>query len=77
MGAKEQHPSCKNERLELRYIIYKINYMERRVQFLNVNIIYLIKLFANMLAIAGQTAGLNELTFFEGTHGCPGCNIID
>ena len=24
-----------------------------------------------MSAIAGQTAGSNELTFFEGTHGCP------
>ena len=24
-----------------------------------------------MLAKAGQTAGLNWLRFFEGTHGCP------
>ena len=27
-----------------------------------------------MSAIAGQTTGLNELTFFEGTHGCQGSN---
>ena len=42
---------------------------------------YLIKHFAHiylyeyMLAIAVQTAGPNGLTFFEGTHGCPGSNI--
>ena len=28
-----------------------------------------------MLAIAGQTAGPNWLTFFEGTHGYPGGSI--
>ena len=28
-----------------------------------------------MIAKAGQTAGLNWLRFFEGTHGCPGGNI--
>jgi len=28
-----------------------------------------------MLAIAGQTAGPNGLTFVEGTHGLPGSNM--
>ena len=28
-----------------------------------------------MLAIAGQTAGPNRQTFFEGTHGWPGSNV--
>jgi len=28
-----------------------------------------------MLAIAGKTAGPNNLTFVEGTHGCKGSNI--
>ena len=27
-----------------------------------------------MLAIADQIVGPNGLTFFEGTHGCPGSN---
>ncbi len=32
-------------------------------------------LFVYMLAIAGKTAGPNNLTFVEGTHGCKGSNI--
>ena len=38
----------------------------------------LTKLFAhiNMSAIAGQTAGPNGLTFFEGTHEYPGGNVV-
>ena len=39
------------------------------------NIIYIIKLFAQihvyMSAIAGQTGGPNGLKFFEGTYGYP------
>ena len=40
--------------------------------FLFINII---KQDIHMLPIAAQTAGPNELTFFEGTHGYPGGNI--
>ena len=29
-----------------------------------------------MLAIDGQTAGSNGLKFVEGTHGCPGSDMI-
>ena len=32
-------------------------------------------IFVCMLAIAGQTVGPNRLTFFAGTHGCPGRSI--
>ena len=41
------------------------------------NLIYIINLIAHiyMSAVAGQTAGPNWLTFFEGTQGYPGGNI--
>ena len=40
----------------------------------NKSIIYLLKLFAReyMFGLAGQTAGLNWLRYFEGTLGLPG-----
>jgi len=49
------------------------NYFSSKFYFFLIRNIYL---FVYMLAIDGQTAGSSGLKFVEGTHGCPGSDMI-